>query len=320
MAIAISGILIIIGFFLLIKGADWLVNGASSLAKRNKVSDLAIGLTIVAFGTSMPELVVNTIASFNNQSDIVLANVIGSNNFNLFVILGIVGIIFPISVKSSTAWKEIPISLVTILVLYFLANELLFQESAVLSMYDGFVLLFLFIAFLYYVYKQLKTDAYATEITQDVLSKKKIILLLAGGLVSLIVGGKLVVDNAVAIAVAFNISNKIIGLTIIAAGTSLPELMTSVVAAFKKKSDIAIGNVIGSNIFNLLFVLPISVMVNPIEYNGTFDVDILVLLTGTALLLLAMITGKRKKLDRWEAIIILLLFCLYTIYALNKEL
>lgn len=320
MAIAISGILIIIGFFLLIKGADWLVNGASSLAKRNKVSDLAIGLTIVAFGTSMPELVVNTIASFNNQSDIVLANVIGSNNFNLFVILGIVGIIFPISVKSSTAWKEIPISLVTILVLYFLANELLFQESAVLSMYDGFVLLFLFIAFLYYVYKQLKTDAYATEITQDVLSNKKIILLLAGGLVSLIVGGKLVVDNAVAIAVAFNISNKIIGLTIIAAGTSLPELMTSVVAAFKKKSDIAIGNVIGSNIFNLLFVLPISVMVNPIEYNGTFDVDILVLLTGTALLLLAMITGKRKKLDRWEAIIILLLFCLYTIYALNKEL
>lgn len=320
MAIAISGILIIIGFFLLIKGADWLVNGASSLAKRNKVSDLAIGLTIVAFGTSMPELVVNTIASFNNQSDIVLANVIGSNNFNLFVILGIVGIIFPISVKSSTAWKEIPISLVTILVLYFLANELLFQESAVLSMYDGFVLLFLFITFLYYVYKQLKTDAFATEITQDVLSKKKIILLLAGGLVSLIVGGKLVVDNAVAIAVAFNISNKIIGLTIIAAGTSLPELMTSVVAAFKKKSDIAIGNVIGSNIFNLLFVLPISVMVNPIEYNGTFDVDILVLLTGTALLLLAMITGKRKKLDRWEAIIILLLFCLYTIYALNKEL
>ena len=320
MAIAISGILIIIGFFLLIKGADWLVNGASSLAKRNKVSDLAIGLTIVAFGTSMPELVVNTIASFNNQSDIVLANVIGSNNFNLFVILGIVGIIFPISVKSSTAWKEIPISLVTILVLYFLANELLFQKSAVLSMYDGFVLLFLFIAFLYYVYKQLKTDAFATEITQDVLSKKKIILLLAGGLVSLIVGGKLVVDNAVAIAVAFNISNKIIGLTIIAAGTSLPELMTSVVAAFKKKSDIAIGNVIGSNIFNLLFVLPISVMVNPIEYNGTFDVDILVLLTGTALLLLAMITGKRKKLDRWEAIIILLLFCLYTIYALNKEL
>ena len=305
---------------MLIKGADWLVNGASSLAKRNKVSDLAIGLTIVAFGTSMPELVVNTIASFNNQSDIVLANVIGSNNFNLFVILGIVGIIFPISVKSSTAWKEIPISLVTILVLYFLANELLFQESAVLSMYDGFVLLFLFIAFLYYVYKQLKTDAYATEITQDVLSNKKIILLLAGGLVSLIVGGKLVVDNAVAIAVAFNISNKIIGLTIIAAGTSLPELMTSVVAAFKKKSDIAIGNVIGSNIFNLLFVLPISVMVNPIEYNGTFDVDILVLLTGTALLLLAMITGKRKKLDRWEAIIILLLFCLYTIYALNKEL
>lgn len=313
-------LIIIAGFALLIKGADWMVSGASALAKKHNISDLAIGLTIVAFGTSAPELVVNTVASFDGYSDIVLGNVIGSNNFNLFMILGIVGLIFPIAVHSNTVWKEIPISLFAAVIFFILANDFFFPGSNVLSRLDGMLLLALFIGFLFYVYKQMKNDETDSEIPEQALSNFKIWAYIVLGLAGLVIGGKLVVDNAIEVATNLGVSEKIIGLTIIAAGTSLPELVTSVVAAFKKNSDIAIGNIIGSNIFNIFLILSVSSMIHPIEYNTSFNNEMYLLVAGTLFLFIAMFTGIKKKLDRWEAAVLLITFMLYTIYLIWKEL
>lgn len=296
-----------------------MVTGASALAKKNKVSDLAIGLTIVAFGTSAPELVVNSVASFENHSDIVFGNIIGSNNFNLFVILGIVGLIFPIRVQSTTVWKEIPISFLAVLVLFVLSNGFFFQGEKELSRFDGFILILLFVLFLIYVYLQLKSETVESEISKEDLSNLKIWGFIIIGLASLIFGGKLVVDNAVGIATNLGVSKKIIGLTIIAAGTSLPELVTSVVAALKKNSDIAIGNIIGSNIFNIFLILAVSSFVNPVKFNVAFNTDIYLLGGGTIFLFVAMFTGDKKKLDRWEAGLLLAVFIAYTVYLIGKE-
>ncbi|MBO3096973.1 calcium/sodium antiporter [Gelidibacter pelagius] len=315
----LAGFLIIVGFVLLIKGADWMVSGSTLLAKKNKIPDLAIGLTIVAFGTSAPELVVNTVASYENHSDIVLGNVIGSNNFNLFMILGIVGLIFPIAVQSSTVWKEIPISFFAALVFLVLANGYLFSDFG-LSRIDGIILLLMFLLFLFYIYKQMKGDDSSSEAIEITASNYKIWGLIALGLIGLVIGGKLIVDNAVTITNDLGVSEKIIGLTIIAAGTSLPELMTSVVAAMKKNSDIAIGNIIGSNIFNVFLILSVSSLVRPITFSSVFNTDIYLLLGGTLFLFVAMFTGKKKTLDRWEAGVLLLVFIGYTTYLVGKEL
>lgn len=315
----LSSILIIVGFTSLIFGANWLVDGASSLAKKNNISDLVIGLTIVAFGTSAPELVVNSVASFNGLSDIVFGNIVGSNNFNLFIILGIAGLIYPITVQSSTAWKEIPISLIATILLFVLANNFFINQNPEISRLDGIILLVSFLCFLYYVFSQLKQEKTET-VTLVNKSNFKIWSLVIFGIAGLIIGGKLVVDNSIDIATNLGVSQKIIGLTIIAAGTSLPELVTSIVAALKKNSDIAIGNVIGSNIFNILLVLSISSFVNPIKYNPNFDQDILILIGGTVFLIIAMFTGKRKKLDRWESLILLSFYLIYTTYLVSKEL
>lgn len=313
----LSFILIIVGFSSLILGANWLVDGASSLAKKNNVSDLVIGLTIVAFGTSAPELVVNSVASFEGLSDIVFGNIIGSNNFNLFIILGITGLIYPITVQSSTAWREIPISLIMTLLLFILANNFFIYQSPEISRIDGIVLLICFLFFLYYVFNQLKQEK-KLAIAQEDKSNFKIWGLVIIGIAGLILGGKLVVDNSINIATDLGISQKIIGLTIIAAGTSLPELVTSIVAALKKNSDIAIGNVIGSNIFNVLLILSISSFINPIKYNPNFNQDILLLIGGTIFLVITMFTGKKKKLDRWEAFILFSFYLVYTIYLVSK--
>lgn len=313
---------ITIGFACLIFGANWLIDGASTLARKYHVSDLVIGLTIVAFGTSAPEIVVNSVASFNGYSDIVLGNVIGSNNFNLFIILGMAGIIYPIQVQSSTAWKEIPLSLLAVVLILLLANNFFIKsDNLLISRLDGSLLLLSFIAFLYYVFRQMKKEQQqSTEYNEPISSSNiKILTLLFFGLAGLIIGGKLVVDNSVNIASQLGVSEKMIGLTIIAAGTSLPELVTSVVAAFKKKSDIAIGNVIGSNIFNLLLVVSISSLINPIDFKQNFNTDLIVLLSGSVFLFIAMFTGIRKKLDRWEATLLLFFYLSYFLFIINKE-
>jgi cation:H+ antiporter len=316
----LSIFLIAVGFALLIFGADWMVNGASTMARKNNVPDLVIGLTIVAFGTSAPELVVNSVASFQGYSDIVFGNIIGSNNFNLFFILGIVGLIFPIAVQSSTVWKEIPISFGAILAVFFLANSYFSPETNSISRIDGFFLLLMFALFLFYIYKQMQEEQPDLGIDENVYASNFHIWgLIIVGIGGLVLGGKLVVDNAISIATTLGVSEKIIGLTIVAAGTSLPELVTSVVAAFKKKSDIAIGNIIGSNIFNIFFILSISSLIRPIDYNPAFNTDLYILAGGTIFLFIAMFMGKKKKLDRWESAILLLFYLGYTVFLVSKE-
>jgi len=311
-------LLVVAGFVSLIFGANWLVDGASDLAKKYKVSDLVIGLTIVAFGTSAPELVVNSIASVKGYSDIVLGNIIGSNNFNLFIILGLSGLILPIKVQSSTAWKEIPISIFVSVLLLFILNDFVFSGHTYASRIDGMLMLVLFGLFLFYVFKQMKKDS-QTETSESKRSTLKIWGLIIIGLVGLVIGGQLVVDNSVLIATTLGVSEKIIGLTIVAAGTSLPELVTSIVAATKKNSDIAIGNVIGSNVFNILLILSISSIIKPIEYNPKFNVDLLILIGGTIFLFTSMLTGQRKKLDRWEAGVLFGFYIVYTTFLVLKE-
>jgi cation:H+ antiporter len=309
-------LLILLGFGLLIKGADWLVSGATKLAKKYGISDLAIGLTIVAFGTSAPELIVNAVASYQGHPEIVFGNIIGSNNFNLFVILGIVGIISPIAVQSSTLWKEIPLSFIAAGLLLILANTWLFGSTAEISRLEATALIAIFGAFLFYVFKQMKTDE-TTSHVQPIGSFRWVWLLILAGLAGLIIGGKLVVDQATLLAQSFGISERVIGLTIVAAGTSLPELVTSVVAAFKRNSDIAIGNVIGSNIFNTLLILSISGLIRPIPYDHAFNREIYVLLIGTIFLFTAMFLGGKKKLDRWEAAILLISFIGYSVWLIG---
>lgn len=311
-------LLIILGFLCLIFGANAMVDGASALAKKYRVSDLAIGLTIVAFGTSAPELVVSVIGSLQGYSDIVVGNVLGSNNFNLFIILGISGLILPISVQSSTAWKEIPISLLVAVLLLFLINDFTFSGSTGLSRWEGVILLLLFFVFLYYVFLQMKNDILPSPPAKPISSFKTGALILVG-LGGLVLGGQLVITNSVSISNSLGVSEKIIGLTIVAAGTSLPELVTSIVAAAKKNSDIAIGNVIGSNIFNILLILSISSLIKPMDYNPKFNIDLFILMGGTVFLLLAMLTGKRKKLDRWEAAVLLGFYLIYTTYLIMGE-
>ena len=314
----VSVLLIGVGFTSLIFGANWLVDGSSALARKFNVSDLVIGLTIVALGTSAPELVVSTIASTNGHHDIVLGNVLGSNNFNLFIILGLSGLVYPIAIQSSTAWKEIPISLAVAAILMLFINDFAFYGNTFLSRWEGGVLLILFLLFMYYIFTQTKQEVQDISAEKN-LSPGKIWVYIIAGLGGLILGGHLVVANSVIVASTLGVSDKIIGLTIVAAGTSLPELVTSITAATKGKSDIVVGNVVGSNIFNILLILALSSIVNPIAYNTKFNLDLAILLGGTLFLILAMLTGKKLKLDRWEAGVLVSCYLAYTFYLVVTE-
>ncbi|NLO02091.1 MAG: calcium/sodium antiporter [Bacteroidales bacterium] len=317
MAINIS--LLILGFVLLIKGADWLVDGSSALARKHNVSDLAIGLTVVAFGTSMPELVINSFAAYQSNPDIAFGNIIGSNIFNLFAILGITGLIVPLTVQSSTVWREIPLSFLAIVVLFLLANSI-FSDNTVLSRPEGMILLLLFAFFLWYVFRQMKSEQLPEEVNQKTFTNLRISLFIILGLVSLVAGGRFVVTGSVKIAETLGVSQTVIGLTIVAIGTSLPELATSTVAAIKKNNDIAVGNIIGSNIFNIFLVLGVSSLIKPLNYNPGFNKSLYLLGFGTILLFIAMFSGKKKRLDRWEAAILLAIYIGYTIFLINQEL
>lgn len=313
-------LLLFLGFALLIKGADFLVKGASALARKFNVSELVIGLTIVALGTSAPELVVSVVSSTKGLNEVVYGNVIGSNIFNLFLILGVSAVIFPIVVQRSTIKVEIPYSLLAVLLVFFLVNdELIWNGKNYFSRTDALILLVFFSIFMYYIFKNMKNET--PEPSVDNKPKQAmgiLILMIIGGLLGLVFGGQLVVDNAVVIARSFSLSDKLIGLTIIAAGTSLPELATSAVAAYRKNSDISIGNVVGSNIFNLLFVLGISGVISPMDYNPSLNVDVYVVMAGTVLLFILFL-GKTSRLTRWEAVILLVGYISYVAYLIWRE-
>lgn len=298
----------------MIFGANLLVSGASSIARKFKVSYLVIGLTIVAFGTSMPELVVNLIAGYSGNTGIAMGNILGSNIANVFIILGIAAIIKPIDIQNSTIRIEIPFSFLAAVLVWVCANDVLIDNSSnsSLSRIDGIVFISFFIIFLYYSFIAGSKATPEDKIEADVSKPAwKSISFILSGLVMLYFGGELIVKNAVEIARDLQIEEEIIGLTIVAIGTSLPELATSVIAAYKGNSDIAIGNVVGSNIFNIFFILGATSLIAPIPYYFSYNSDLFMVITGSLLLLLFMATGKKRSIDRWEGSLLLLSYIVY---------
>ena len=335
--------LIIVGCVALIKGADWLVVGASGLAKKYGVSDIVIGLTVVAFGTSMPEFVVNMVAVGQGSTEIAITNVLGSNIINIFVILGFTALIFPISSQKSTRRFDIPFSLLAaMLVLLFaiynspswLQIEHVFNmniadptfsdlgsiqmgqgNGGFISGVGGSILLIFFLVFLWHNFKGIGSTP-QTEKNEDYkpMSAKRALALIIGGLIGLVVGGEVIVKSATSIAHALGVSDAIIGLTVVALGTSLPELATSCMAAFKKNCDIALGNVIGSNIFNIFFILGTSACVKALPGYHGLEIDALMAALGSVLVMLFVYFTKKHEIKRWHGAILLLTYAAYLTY------
>ena len=309
-----------IGFVILIKGADLMVDGASSIAKKLNLSDMVIGLTIVAFGTSAPEFIVNIFASIDGRAGIAIGNIVGSNVANIFLILGATSIIYPIAVKRNTLYREIPFSFLAALVLFIFANDVLIDGNATsaISRGDGLTFLAFFVIFLYYVYslsKKGKDDDVEQEIEEiKELAMPKAILFVLLGITGLFFGGNWIVVGASKIAKTFGMSENVIGLTIVAFGTSLPELATSILAALKKNTDIAMGNVIGSNIFNIFWVLGCSSVIKTLPISNSSNLDLYVLLFASLLLFLFLFIGKRYKFQRWQGVSFVLMYISYMTY------
>jgi len=304
------------GFVLLIWGAGKLVDGASALAKKYNIPDIVIGLTIVAFGTSAPELVVNLFAAAGNNTDMVLGNVLGSNIFNILGILGISALLYPLQVKNNTTWIEIPLSLLAALVVLVSASDVFLDQtdSNIISRSDGIILLFLFVIFLVYNLQVAKTNQETEPITSEIYPFWKSALFIALGLVGLVAGGRLIVTGAVNIATLIGISERVISLTIVSIGTSLPELATSVVAVRKRVVDIAIGNVVGSNIFNIFFILGTSTVITPVPASNGAFFDMMVNIAASLLLFAFVFTGRGRRVERWEGAVFLLLYVAYLIF------
>lgn len=312
-------IFIIVGFVALVKGADFLVDGASAIAKRFGISDLVIGLTVVAFGTSMPEFVVNMVSVAEGSTDLAITNILGSNIINTFVILGLTALVYPVISQKRSRDFDIPMSIIAgVLVLCFVAVQLPFGESERgIGRMGGIVLLLMFCYFLYNTFRHAKDhpeEADAEAIKP--MGVGKAILLVSCGFIGLVVGGELIVQSAVDIATRCGVSEAIIGLTIVALGTSLPELATSVIAAFKKNSDIALGNVIGSNIFNVFFVLGMSATIRPLPAYEGIELDAIIAASGSVIVWMAVKTNKERKVQRWAGLLLLLIYGGYLTYRL----
>lgn len=314
-------ILFIIGFVFLIKGAGILVDGASAIAQKLKVSDLVIGLTIVAFGTSAPELFVNLFAAFGGSTDIAIGNIVGSNIVNIFLILGISAVIYPLTVTKGTVWKEIPLSMLAMFLIIIMANDVLVDglNFNQLTRSDGLALIAFFIIFLYYTFGIAKVqgdeDTSVAHNQYTSLQSAGMILL---GLIGLVLGGQWIVEGATQIAKTFGLSESLIGLTIVAVGTSLPELATSVVAAYKKKVDIAIGNVVGSNIFNIFWILGLTAVIKPLPLAPSMNFDLSVGLLASILLFMWMFVGKKHQLERWQGVLFILIYLAYIIITIGR--
>ncbi len=310
-------ILIIVGFVLLIKGADFLVEGSSNIAKKFHIPEIIIGLTIVSIGTSMPELFVSVTSAFSGYSDMAIGNVVGSNICNLLLILGLSAVIKPVKFQRETRIIEIPMCLVITIIFMILCNL-----GMGISKVDSIILIGLFILFiLYTIFMGIKGEQFDREdnkavpkddLNNDISIIKSIIFVILGA-IGLKIGGDFTVDNAVIIAEHFNISEQIISLTILAIGTSLPELVTSVTAAIKGDSDIAIGNIIGSNIFNMLLIIGVSAFIKPIVYNPTYNFEMVILILGTILLALFPMIPPKNEMNKLNGVIYLTAYIIYMI-------
>lgn len=311
-------LLLILGFFPLIYGAGLLVDSASSLAKRYNIPNMVIGLTIVAFGTSAPELVVNVFSAIQGNADLALSNVIGSNIFNIAAILGLSAIIYPLTVKNNTTWIEIPLALLAALLVFILANDRLIDnsEDSVINRIDGIVLLIFFLIFMVYNFQMIQKGEFSEEIPIKDMAPKKAVLLVIAGIILLVAGGRLIVFSAVELALSWGLSERLIGLTIVSIGTSLPELATSLVAATKKNTDIAVGNIVGSNIFNVFFILGISATIYPVPFQSGSQPDILINILLSLMLFAFLFTGKGRRLERWEGITFVVIYVGYMAWLL----
>jgi cation:H+ antiporter len=315
-----SFLIMVGGLALVVYGANILVDGAASLAKKYRIPNIVIGLTVVAFGTSSPELAISTYSAYTGNAEIAVGNVIGSNIFNIFLILGVTAIIYPLTILRNTVLKEIPLSLLAAIVVYVMVNDVLFSGASnnVISLGDGIILLSFMAIFMYYLVHLAQTSGEDEDLEIKNLSRYMSLLYVLGGLALLVGGGKLFVDGAVALAVSFGMSQAVIGLTIVAAGTSLPELATSVTAALKKNSDIAVGNVVGSNIFNIFFILGISSLISPLPKGNITEIDLITcIFASVALLITAYVMGKHK-VTRAEGVLFLIAYIVYLGYQIQQ--
>lgn len=315
--------MLIVGLVLLVKGADWLVDGASALAKRFGISDLVIGLTVVAFGTSMPEFVVNMVSVAEGSTDLAITNILGSNIINTFVILGITALIYPITSQKRKRDFNIPLSIIAGVLVYACVSikSPFGEEAQGITRPGGIVLLLLFCYFLYNSFRHAKDHPAEPAEIEPLKSTKPIgagmaVVLVLIGLAGLVVGGEMIVKSAVQIATNLGVSEAIIGLTVVALGTSLPELATSAMAAFKHNCDIALGNVIGSNIFNVFFVLGTSAVIRPLPAYEGITMDAWAAVVGSMLVWLFIKTNKERQIKRWGGAILLLVYAVYLTYRL----
>jgi len=308
-----------IGFVLLIKGADWLIDGAVSIAQRLKVPDLVVGLTVVAFGTSAPEMAVNIIASVNDNNGLAIGNIVGSNIANVLFILGLCAIIRNLTVQRSTVIAEIPFSLVAALLVGYMVNDTMIDANAEnqVSRIDGLVLIAMFVLFIFYTLRLSKADVSEEIPRVPKMSVATALGLFVVGLAGLILGGHWIVEGAVHIATQMGYSETFIGLTVVSIGTSLPELATSVAAVRKGNTDLAIGNVIGSNIFNIFWVLGLSAVISPVTFNVADNFNIYVMIGTHVLLLLALFIGTRRQVNRWQGAVMLLCYAAYLGYLIK---
>lgn len=314
-------VLLAVGLIFLVKGADLFVTGASSVARRFHIPSLVIGLTIVAFGTSAPEVAVSVTSALNGQSDITMGNIIGSNMFNLLVVVGMAAWILPFKVKETIIAKEFPFMLLSCIAVLILAFDLLLGNGTVnvINRTDGLVLLMLFAIFLYYLLSvalKAQKENQKEEVMISIGLTKSIVYLVVG-IVAIVLGGNLAVDAATEIALAWGMSETMVGLTIIAAGTSLPELMTSVVAAKKGESDIALGNVIGSNIFNVFFIMGISAVITPVSVSAAVAFDAVLLTVITLIAFIFALTDR--KFSKGEGIVLFLMYVAYMIFVIWRN-
>ncbi len=308
--------LLVLGFVLLIKGAGWFVDGAAGIAEKFKIPQLIIGLTIVAMGTSAPEAAISITGAINGAADIAIGNVVGSNILNILIILGLTGTITAVAVQKSTLFIELPFMIAISIILLFMG-----MNDGVVSLVEGIILIVLFIIYLIYLFMVAKKNSnkntkeeFEIEDEPEEKSILELIILAIFGCVIIVIGSNVTVDAATKIAEFIGLSERIIGLTIVALGTSLPELVTSVTAAKKGNADIAIGNIVGSNIFNILFVIGISALIIPITFASNFIIDAIIAIVSAVFLLL--VTIKNKKLKKPWSIIMLLGYIGYVIYML----
>ncbi len=310
-------LLIIPGVALLLGGAEWLVEGASAIAKRYGVKSLVIGLTVVAFGTSTPELVVSIFSCLKECGDITMGNIIGSNIANILLVLGVASIIFPLNVQHGTVWREIPFALLAVVAMALVVSDVVLDgsDAAFLTRSDGLLLLSFLAIFLYYTFIIRKTEAADPQVVPvHHMPLRRAIPMVVVGIVGLTLGGTWVVDGALAITQLFGVSQALVGITLIAIGTSLPELMTSVVAARKHDVDMAVGNAIGSNIFNVFWILGLSSQIRPIAFSQVLMIDVAVAIGATVLLFFVMFIGKRHRLERSQGIFFVVLYMLYLVF------